>query len=84
MLAKPGLYTLSAAMDHTGLLPICIALVEYAPGKTVEEPARAGRFPNAQISYATDDSFGKRASTVGLQHEAHFESGQGYHHRRGI
>lgn len=63
--AVPGLYGLS---------------VQYAPGKTVDELARAGGFPNAQISYATDDALVAALVPLGYSMRLIASPGQGYHH----
>lgn len=39
--------------------------VQYNPGSTVDELARAGQFPNKQISYATDLSLAAAAAILG-------------------
>lgn len=63
--AVPGLYGFS---------------VQYAPGKTVEELAQAGRFPHSQISYATDDALQAALRTLGYAMRLVASPGTGYHH----
>lgn len=54
--------------------------VQYAPGKTVEELARAGQYPHAQISYATDDALLVTLQPLGYIMRLVQSPGMGYHH----
>lgn len=64
-LAVPGLYGFS---------------VQYANDKTVEDLARAGRFPHGRISYATDDTLAAVLLPLGYTMRLVRSPGQGYHH----
>lgn len=56
--------------------------VQYAPGlgKTVEELAQAGQFPNGQISYALDGDLAAALAPLGYQIRLVASPGQGSHH----
>jgi hypothetical protein len=41
--------------------------VQYAPGQSVEDLARAGQFPHSQISSATDDDLAAALLRVGYR-----------------
>lgn len=53
--------------------------VQYAPGKTVEELARAGQFRNAQISYAYDTDLARALNALGYDMRLLQTPGTGYH-----
>lgn len=54
--------------------------VQYHPGASVDELARAGHFPNAQVSYATDRQLAAALAPLGYQLRLVASPGQGYHH----
>jgi hypothetical protein len=54
--------------------------VQYAPSKTVDELALAGRFPHPQISYATDDALQAALRVLGYTMRLVASPGTGYHH----
>ena len=54
--------------------------VQYAPGKTVEDLARAGQYPHPQISVATDDALAVALIPLGYAMRLVRSPGKGYHH----
>ena len=54
--------------------------VQYADAKSVEELAQAGRFPHAQISYASDDALQMALQPLGYTMKLISSPGRGYHH----
>ena len=54
--------------------------VQYAPGKTVDALARAGRLPNLSISYAEDTSLEAALTPLGYSMRLVRSPGKGYHH----
>lgn len=54
--------------------------VQYAQGRTVEELARAGQFPHAQLSVATDDALAAALIPLGYEMRLVPSPGKGYHH----
>jgi hypothetical protein len=54
--------------------------VQYAPSKTVDELALAGRFPHPQISYATDDALQAALRVLGYTMRLVASPVTGYHH----
>ena len=54
--------------------------VQYAPGKTVEELARAGKLPNLSISYAEDTALEAALAPLGYSMRLVRSPGRGYHH----
>ncbi|HEX6820299.1 MAG TPA: hypothetical protein VF120_18120 [Ktedonobacterales bacterium] len=77
--ARPE-YLVSGYGPHRAVAGLYGLSVQYAPGKTVDELAHAGRFPNAQISYATDDSLASALQPLGRSMKLISSPGQGYHH----
>lgn len=63
--AIPGLYGFS---------------VQYHAGLTVDELARAGQFPNHQISIALDADLAASVAPLGYAIRLVFSPGRGYHH----
>lgn len=68
--------------EHGGLPGTFGFSVQYAPGqgKSVDELARAGRFRNAQISYATDTDLIAAAMRLGYGLAFVPSPGTGYHY----
>lgn len=54
--------------------------VQYEPGKTVDELAQAGQFPNAQISYAEEAALNLAIRPFGCTMRLVKSPGNGYHH----
>jgi hypothetical protein len=54
--------------------------VQYQPGKTIEELAVAGRFRNAQISFATAEELVAAGAAAGYVITIVKSPGTGYHH----
>ncbi len=54
--------------------------VQYEPGKTVDELAQAGQFPNAQISYAEEAVLDLAIRPLGYAMRLVKSPGTGYHH----
>ena len=54
--------------------------VQYQPGMSWEELARAGRFPNAQISIAYDTDLHRALQSLGYDMRLVKSPGKGYHH----
>lgn|SRR5579883_1459261 len=66
---------------HAGVsIPLYGFSVQYQPGKTIDELARAGQFRNGQISYATDDDLQAAVQQVGYAMRLVKSPGRGYHH----
>ncbi len=68
---------------HRGVLGVLYGFsVQYAPGqkKSVEELAKAGQFPNGQISYALDVDLVAALAPLGYQMRLIASPGQGFHH----
>lgn len=53
--------------------------VQYAPGKTVDELAQAGRFPNAQVSYQDEAQLVQATLPLGYRLEVVPSPGVGFH-----
>lgn len=53
--------------------------VQYMPGRSVEELARAGRFPNAQISVTTVEQLVAAGAAAGYNIAVVPSPGQGFH-----
>jgi hypothetical protein len=66
--------------QHKGAPGLYGFSVQYAPGATVEQLAQAGRFPHAQISYATDDALQAALAPLGYTMRLVKSPGSGYHH----
>jgi hypothetical protein len=54
--------------------------VQFAPGKTVDELAQAGRFPHPLISNATTDALAAALRLLGYSMRLVKSPGQGYYH----
>jgi hypothetical protein len=54
--------------------------VQHQPGRTVEELADAGRFPNAQISVTTVEQLVTAGAHIGYMVRVVKSLGRGYHH----
>lgn len=54
--------------------------VQYRPGATVDELARAGQFANAKISYATDRALVAALAALGYRMALVASPSRGYHH----
>lgn len=70
----------AAYKQHRGVPGLYGFSVQYATGITVEELARAGQFPHAQISFAPDDALAAALAPLGYQMRLIRSPGQGYHH----
>ena len=66
--------------EHRGARGIYGFSVQYNPKTPVDELARAGRFPNSQISYAPDVLLMAAARAVGYAIQLITTPGVGYHH----
>lgn len=66
--------------QHRGVPGLFGFSVQYAPGKTVDELARAGNFPHPQISYAMEDALRAALRSLGYTMRLVKSPGQGYHH----
>jgi hypothetical protein len=65
---------------HIGAPGLVGCSVQYAPGRTVEELARAGQFKNLQISYATEGVLQAALSPLGYRMQLVRSPGKGFHH----
>ncbi len=54
--------------------------MQFAPGKSVEELARAGRFRNATISYADLSDLQTAVAVLSYRADVIASPGTGYHH----
>lgn len=54
--------------------------VQYAPGSSLDDLARAGEFPNGTISYAYDNELINALRPLGLTMELRRTPGRGFHH----
>lgn len=54
--------------------------VQYQPGKSVDELANAGRFPNRQISYEDEAVLDQAIRPLGYHLQIVPSPGTGYHH----
>jgi hypothetical protein len=54
--------------------------VQHEPGKSIEELAAAGRFPNKQISVTTAEALFNAASRAGYEVALVKSPGKGYHY----
>lgn len=73
-------HLIAAYRRHTGANGIYGFSVQYAPGKSIEELASAGRFPNPKISYAYDDELAASLSSQGYRMALVSSPGIGFHH----
>lgn len=54
--------------------------VQYDPGKSIEELAQAGQFPNATISYEDERALAQAVEQFGYNMKLVSSPGRGYHH----
>lgn len=54
--------------------------MQYNPGLSADELARAGRFPNRQISFAQRSDLVAALSPLGYRLQLQKTLGEGYHH----
>ncbi|MEO7000179.1 MAG: hypothetical protein ABI068_00090 [Ktedonobacterales bacterium] len=73
-------YLIRGYTEHTRARGVFGFSVQSAAGKTVEELAAAGRFPNAQISYATLDTLQAAVQHLGYRVRLVKTPGTGFHH----
>lgn len=66
--------------EHKGVPGLFGFSVQYHPGATVDELARAAQFPNAQISFAPDTALGAALAVRGFRMRLVPSPGGGYHH----
>ena len=65
---------------HKGVPGLYGFSVQYAPGKSVEELARAGQFANGQISYADEAQLAQAVAPLGFTIRLVNSPGTGFHH----
>lgn len=66
--------------EHAAVSGLYGFSVQYASGKTVEELALAGQFPNGQISFAGDSELAATLAPLGYAMRLVRSPGRGYHH----
>lgn len=66
--------------EHGGIPGLFGFSVQYAPGKTIEELAKAGQLHNGQISYAMDDDLAQALKLLGYTMQLVKSPGHGFHH----
>ena len=66
--------------EHTRARGVFGFSVQSAAGKTVEELAAAGQFPNRQISYTTLDTLQTAVQPLGYRVDLVKTPGTGFHH----
>jgi hypothetical protein len=54
--------------------------VHYAPGRNVDELARAGHFKNRQVAYATEDALAAALRPLGYAMRLVASPSRGFHH----
>jgi hypothetical protein len=65
---------------HSGAPSVFGLSVQYAPGRTWQELAQAGRFKNGQVSVADEDDLRAALAPLGYRMELVPTPGRGYHH----
>jgi len=70
--------------EHLGAPGVFGFSVQYEPGRTIEELAAAGRFPNGQISYAADTALSDAARNLGYDLALIKTPGRGFHYTLGL
>ena len=69
---------------HLGVPGLYGCSVQYAPGRSIAELARAGQFKNTQISYATEDALAAALMPIGYAIRLVRSPGRGLHHTLAI
>lgn len=78
-MAEPG--NLQANYQEHDAVPGVFGFsVQYQAGRTIDELAQAGQFPNAKISYAYDGELAATLSPLGYSMRLVATPGRGYHH----
>ncbi len=65
---------------HKGALGVYGCSVQYAPGRTWQELARAGQFKNGQVSIADEDALRAALAPLGYTMRLVPTPGRGFHH----
>lgn len=81
---RAGVATARTLIDgyrqHLGVPGLAGCSVQYAPGQSIDELARAGQFKNKQISFATEDELAAAIQPLGYALRLIASPGKGYHH----